>query len=130
MVEEDKYCIDVLAQVSAVLRTLKVVSIGRLDVHLRHCLAEVTASNDKEAEVKVSGQRSVSVPRASVRAAHIACGARRGRYVIVGPLRLPPRGTQSAAAQADANPPPTCWAFSSPGRSHGRSHAKPRPVPS
>ena len=40
MVEEDKYCIDILTQVSAVTKALQSVSLGLLDDHLAHCVAE------------------------------------------------------------------------------------------
>jgi CsoR family transcriptional regulator, copper-sensing transcriptional repressor len=39
MVEEDRYCIDVLTQVSAVQAALDQVALGLLDGHTRHCLA-------------------------------------------------------------------------------------------
>jgi DNA-binding FrmR family transcriptional regulator len=39
MVEEDRYCIDVLTQISAVQAALDKVALGLLDDHARHCLA-------------------------------------------------------------------------------------------
>ena len=38
MVEEDRYCIDVLTQISAVQAALDKVALGLLDGHARHCL--------------------------------------------------------------------------------------------
>ncbi len=38
MVEEDRYCIDVLTQISAVRAALDKVALGLLDDHARHCL--------------------------------------------------------------------------------------------
>jgi len=38
MVEEDRYCIDVLTQVSAVQAALDKVALGLLDEHARHCV--------------------------------------------------------------------------------------------
>ena len=38
MVEEDRYCIDVLTQISAVQAALDRVALGLLDDHARHCL--------------------------------------------------------------------------------------------
>lgn len=38
MVEEDRYCIDVLTQISAVRAALDNVALGLLDGHVRHCL--------------------------------------------------------------------------------------------
>src|ERR687895_2277890 len=39
MVEEDRYCIDVLTQISAIRAALDKVALGLLDGHARHCLA-------------------------------------------------------------------------------------------
>ncbi len=39
MVEDDRYCIDVLTQINAVQAALDKVSLGLLDGHARHCLA-------------------------------------------------------------------------------------------
>lgn len=38
MVEEDRYCIDVLTQLGAVQAALDQVSLGLLDGHVRHCM--------------------------------------------------------------------------------------------
>ena len=38
MVEDDRYCIDVLTQIGAVQAALDKVSLGLLDDHTRHCL--------------------------------------------------------------------------------------------
>jgi DNA-binding FrmR family transcriptional regulator len=38
MVEEDRYCIDVVTQVAAVRAALEGVSLGVLDEHARHCM--------------------------------------------------------------------------------------------
>jgi len=40
MVEEDKYCIDILTQISAVNSALKRVAVSLLDDHIRHCVVE------------------------------------------------------------------------------------------
>ncbi len=39
MVEDDRYCIDVLTQISAIQAALDKVALGLLDGHARHCLA-------------------------------------------------------------------------------------------
>lgn len=46
MVDEDRYCIDILTQVSAVTRALQAVSIGLLEDHLGHCVAGAAAEPD------------------------------------------------------------------------------------
>ena len=38
MVEEDRYCIDILTQISAIQAALDKVALGVLDDHARHCL--------------------------------------------------------------------------------------------
>ena len=40
MVEADRYCIDVLTQISAVQAALDKVALGLLDGHTRHCVME------------------------------------------------------------------------------------------
>jgi len=40
MVEDDRYCIDVLDQIAAVRAALDKVALGVLDDHARHCLLE------------------------------------------------------------------------------------------
>ena len=40
MVEDDRYCIDVLTQISAIRAALDKVALGLLDGHARHCLIE------------------------------------------------------------------------------------------
>jgi CsoR family transcriptional regulator, copper-sensing transcriptional repressor len=38
MVEEDRYCIDVVTQINAARAALDKVALGLLDGHVRHCL--------------------------------------------------------------------------------------------
>ncbi len=38
MIESDRYCIDILAQISAVTRALQGVALELLDDHLAHCV--------------------------------------------------------------------------------------------
>ena len=40
MVEDDRYCIDVITQISAVQAALDKVALGLLDGHARHCVVE------------------------------------------------------------------------------------------
>jgi CsoR family transcriptional regulator, copper-sensing transcriptional repressor len=53
MVEEDKYCIDVLTQVSAVTRALQSFSLELLDEHMAGCVVEAAAKGGREADEKV-----------------------------------------------------------------------------
>jgi DNA-binding FrmR family transcriptional regulator len=40
MVEEDKYCIDIITQLNSATAALKAVGLGLLDDHVRHCVKE------------------------------------------------------------------------------------------
>ena len=40
MVDEDRYCIDVLTQISAVQAALDKVALGLMDDHARHCVVD------------------------------------------------------------------------------------------
>jgi DNA-binding FrmR family transcriptional regulator len=53
MVEDDRYCIDVLTQISAVQAALDKVALGLLDDHARHCVmgADSTDQEDRAAEL-------------------------------------------------------------------------------
>jgi CsoR family transcriptional regulator, copper-sensing transcriptional repressor len=53
MVEEDKYCIDILTQVSAATKALENVALSLLSDHLSHCVAEATAEGGPVAEQKI-----------------------------------------------------------------------------
>ncbi len=53
MVEEDKYCIDILTQVSAATRALQSFSLELLDEHLAGCVMDAAARGGKEADDKV-----------------------------------------------------------------------------
>jgi DNA-binding FrmR family transcriptional regulator len=53
MVESDRYCIDVLTQISAVTKALQSVAVGMLDDHLRHCVADAVAAGGREADRKL-----------------------------------------------------------------------------
>jgi len=48
MVDEDRYCIDVLTQISAIQAALDKVALGLLDGHARHCLHEGAADGRAE----------------------------------------------------------------------------------
>ncbi|MGV0109141.1 metal-sensitive transcriptional regulator [Arthrobacter sp. CP30] len=53
MVDEDKYCIDILTQVAAVNKALHAVSMGLLEEHISHCVVgaaqEAQSSGDDTA---------------------------------------------------------------------------------
>jgi len=53
MVEDEKYCIDILTQVSAMTKALQSVALGLLDDHLGHCVAGAAAAGGPEADAKI-----------------------------------------------------------------------------
>ncbi len=53
MVEEDKYCIDILTQVAAATKALQSFSLELLDEHLGHCVVEAAQKGGDEAQEKV-----------------------------------------------------------------------------
>jgi DNA-binding FrmR family transcriptional regulator len=53
MVDEDKYCIDILTQVSAATSALESVAVGLLEDHLAHCVAEAAAQGGDVAQEKI-----------------------------------------------------------------------------
>ena len=56
MVDDDRYCIDVLTQISAVQAALDKVALGLLDDHTRHCVmgAEGELRDERAAELMAS----------------------------------------------------------------------------
>ena len=62
MVEDDKYCIEILDQISAVTRALQAVALELLDDHLSHCVADALTTGGKTADDKVS-EASAAIAR-------------------------------------------------------------------
>jgi DNA-binding FrmR family transcriptional regulator len=62
MIEEDRYCIDVLTQVAAAKAALESVSLALLEDHMQHCVADAIKAGDgseKVREVSAAIQRLV-----------------------------------------------------------------------
>jgi CsoR family transcriptional regulator, copper-sensing transcriptional repressor len=53
MVEEDRYCIDVLTQISSATRALQGVATGMLDDHVRHCVRDAIDQGPQTADAKI-----------------------------------------------------------------------------
>ncbi len=53
MIEDDKYCIDILTQVSAATKALQSVALGLLEEHLSHCVTEAVGEGGDSAAEKV-----------------------------------------------------------------------------
>jgi len=54
MIDDDRYCIDVLTQVSAATKDRQRVAVGMFDDHLRNCDDEAVAAGGDEAEWKLA----------------------------------------------------------------------------
>jgi DNA-binding FrmR family transcriptional regulator len=48
MIADDRYCIDILTQISAVGTALEAVAFTILDDHVNHCVAHALTSGDKQ----------------------------------------------------------------------------------
>lgn len=53
MVDEEKYCIDILTQISALSSALRGVGLGLLDDHLKHCVVDAAQAGGEEADAKM-----------------------------------------------------------------------------
>ncbi len=62
MIDEDKYCIDVLTQISAVNSALQSVALGLLDEHLSHCVSHAVEAGGEEADKKLA-EASAAIAR-------------------------------------------------------------------
>jgi CsoR family transcriptional regulator, copper-sensing transcriptional repressor len=54
MVEQDKYCIDILTQVSAATKALQSVALGLLQEHLGHCVVQAISEGGDTASEKIT----------------------------------------------------------------------------
>ena len=54
MVEEDRYCIDVLTQITAATKALQQVALGLLDDHMRHCVTGAVQSSADDGDQKLT----------------------------------------------------------------------------
>ncbi len=48
MIDEDTYCIDILNQVAAATKALQSVAVGLLDEHVRGCVRDAAAGDDRD----------------------------------------------------------------------------------
>lgn len=62
MIDEDKYCIDVLTEISAVNSALRAVALNLLDEHLGHCVSRAISDGGDEADAKIA-EASAAIAR-------------------------------------------------------------------
>jgi DNA-binding FrmR family transcriptional regulator len=63
MVEQDRYCIDVLTQIAAVNTALKSLALKILDGHVSHCVAGALMSGDETIAAEKSRELLAAVER-------------------------------------------------------------------
>jgi DNA-binding FrmR family transcriptional regulator len=63
MIEDDRYCIDILTQLGAVSTALEAVALKVLEEHVRHCVASALASGDPAAADEKSRELLEAVQR-------------------------------------------------------------------
>jgi DNA-binding FrmR family transcriptional regulator len=63
MIEEDRYCIDVLTQVAAVNTALESLALKILGEHVKHCVAGALMSGNEEIAAEKSRELLAAVER-------------------------------------------------------------------
>lgn len=63
MVEEEKYCIDILTQVSAATSALQSVALGLLSEHLGSCVLEAAKQGDDQAAAAKLDEANKAIAR-------------------------------------------------------------------
>jgi DNA-binding FrmR family transcriptional regulator len=62
MVDENRYCIDILEQVSAATRSLQSVALVLIDEHLAHCVSDAVRQGGDDATAKLA-EASAAIAR-------------------------------------------------------------------
>jgi CsoR family transcriptional regulator, copper-sensing transcriptional repressor len=62
MVEDDRYCIDVLDQISAVTRAIQSVALALMDDHMAHCVVRAVEAGGDEKDAKLA-EASAAIAR-------------------------------------------------------------------
>ena len=63
MIEDDRYCIDILTQLGAISTALEGVAMAILDDHVQHCVADALGSGDKRAATEKADELLAAVRR-------------------------------------------------------------------
>jgi CsoR family transcriptional regulator, copper-sensing transcriptional repressor len=63
MVEDDRYCIDILTQIGAVRTALESLAFEVLDGHVNHCVAGAIATGDEQVAAEKTGELLAAVQR-------------------------------------------------------------------
>ena len=57
MIDDEKYCIDILTQVAAVTKALQSLSLNLTSEHLRHCVAEAAVQAEAEGRTELIDEK-------------------------------------------------------------------------
>jgi CsoR family transcriptional regulator, copper-sensing transcriptional repressor len=60
MVEDERYCIEVVTQINAVRAALDKIALGLVDAHVRHCLQDPDRTDDRADELMGAVGRMLS----------------------------------------------------------------------
>jgi CsoR family transcriptional regulator, copper-sensing transcriptional repressor len=63
MVDEDRYCIDILTQIAAVRTALESLGLEVLEDHVNHCVHDALASGDEQTVTEKSAELLAAVER-------------------------------------------------------------------
>jgi DNA-binding FrmR family transcriptional regulator len=63
MVEDERYCVDILTQIAAVRTALERVGLQLLDGHVKHCIGGALAAHDAGAATSHSDEMLAAVQR-------------------------------------------------------------------
>ncbi len=63
MVDEDRYCIEILTQIAAVTTALESLAFKILDDHVQHCVADALAAGEPDAAQEKSRELLEAVHR-------------------------------------------------------------------
>ena len=63
MVDEDRYCIDILTQIGAIKTALESVALQILEDHVKHCVHDALAAGDAKTATAKSGELLAAVAR-------------------------------------------------------------------
>ena len=63
MVDEDRYCIDILTQVAAVRTALESLSFEVLEDHVNHCVRDALTAGDEQVATTKSNELLAAVQR-------------------------------------------------------------------
>ena len=53
MIDDERYCIDILTQVSAMTKALQAVAMGLLEAHISHCVVDAAIAGGPQADAKI-----------------------------------------------------------------------------